>query len=85
MEKNEEKNAIAAINEALTEAGCEYRLCAECGKIIKEGYYYSNAEFCCSDECGAKHEGVSVEDFSKEREEDENILEWCEGYWTTTG
>lgn len=37
MEKNEEKNAIAAINEALTEAGCEYRLCAECGKIIKEG------------------------------------------------
>lgn len=87
MRINEQKQAIRAINETLADAESEYRLCAVCGKIIKEGYYYSNTDICCSDECGARYEGVSKNAFISERKNisDEDFERWQEGFWSTVG
>ena len=85
MKRKELKKAIETINEILEDNGSEYRLCCECGKPLKEGWYYGSTEMCCSDQCGAKHEGVSLAQFKAERKNvtDEELSEWHEGYYTT--
>lgn len=83
MDMNEEKEAIASVNETLLNAGSGYRLCPVCGKVVTEGYYYSGTEYCCSDECGAEFEGVPEEEYVNERDTAQHRSEWSEGYWKT--
>ena len=83
MNDKESKKAIRNVNSDLANVESEYRLCPICGKIITEGYYYSDTEYCCSDKCGAEFENVSEEAFKQERENAEDVENWDEGYWTT--
>lgn len=83
MNDKESKKSIRNVNSDLANVESEYRLCPICGKIITEGYYYSDTEYCCSDKCGAKFENVSEESFKEERENAEEVENWEEGYWTT--
>lgn len=85
MKRKEMKEAIEKINAILEDNGSDYRLCCVCGKPIKDGWYYGSTEMCCSDQCGAKYEGVSLRQFKAEREDatDEEIDRWEEGYYTT--
>lgn len=79
----EEKRVM---NYYLDEICANWRFCWECGDIIYEGYYYGNDEYCCSDECGAKHDGVTVEEFRKEIDdavESGDFEDWQIGFWTT--
>ena len=41
------------------------RVCSTCGKIMSEGWYLNDAGYACSDECAAKSEGISMEEFEK--------------------
>lgn len=84
MTEKEKSHAIDVINECLDDNSCPYRLCCECGQPLREGYYYGSESMCCSDECGAKHEGIFLDQFRKDRE---NVLQdefedWEYGYWT---
>lgn len=85
MKRKKLKEAIEKINNILEDNGGEYRLCCKCGKPLTEGWYYGSTELCCSDQCGAKHEGVSLTQFKAERENitDEELSNWDEGYYTT--
>lgn len=41
------------------------RVCTQCGAIMEEGWYLNNAGYACSDECAAKSEGITMEQFAK--------------------
>lgn len=43
------------------------RVCTTCGKIMSEGWYLNNMGYACSDECAAKSEGITMEQFEKWR------------------
>ena len=50
------------------------RVCTYCGKIMQEGWYLQDNGYACSDECAAKSEGLSMEDFKKYRIYKSDIL-----------
>lgn len=85
MKRKEFSKAIEEINDLLEDNNSEYRLCCVCGKPLREGYYDSSTEMCCSDQCGAKFEGISLKQFKKDRENvsDEDLENWEEGYYTS--
>ena len=41
------------------------RVCTTCGAIMSEGWYLNDAGYACSDECAAKSEGITMEEFDK--------------------
>jgi len=41
------------------------RVCTTCGAIMSEGWYLNDAGYACSDECAAKSEGITMEEFAK--------------------
>ena len=43
------------------------RVCSTCGKIMEEGWYLLDAGYACSDECAAKSEGISMDEFKRYR------------------
>lgn len=43
------------------------RVCSICEKIMEEGWYLNTDGYACSDECAAKEEGITMEDFKKWR------------------
>lgn len=57
------------------------RVCSTCGAIMSEGWYLNEAGYACSDECAAKNEGITMEEFEKYRIYKNDILHYleCEG------
>lgn len=43
------------------------RVCSTCGKIMEEGWYLNCAGYACSNECAAKSEGISMDEFKRYR------------------
>lgn len=41
------------------------RVCTTCGKIMEEGWYLNEAGYACSDECAAKSEGITMDEFKR--------------------
>ena len=41
------------------------RVCSICGEIMSEGWCLNDDGYACSDECAAKNEGISMEEFSR--------------------
>lgn len=54
------------------------RVCTTCGKIMSEGWYLDTHGYACSDECAAKSEGISMEEFAKYRIYKDDILYYLE-------
>ena len=52
------------------------RVCTTCGKIMSEGWYLNDAGYACSDECAAKSEGISMEEFKRYRIYKDDIKEY---------
>jgi len=81
-----------AIEKALIEGGREEReqiingwldmdtcrVCTTCGAFMSEGWYLNDAGYACSDECAAKSEGISMEEFKKYRIYKDDIKEYLE-------
>ena len=51
------------------------RVCTTCGKMMSEGWYLCDAGYACSDECAAKSEGITMEEFEKWRIYKDDIIE----------
>lgn len=43
------------------------RVCSTCGAIMSEGWYLNDAGYACSDECAAKSEGITMDEFKRYR------------------
>lgn len=41
------------------------RVCTTCGAIMEEGWYLNDAGYACSDECAAKSEGITMDEFKR--------------------
>lgn len=54
------------------------RVCSECGAIMEEGWYLNCAGYACSDECAAKNEGISMEEFECYQIYKDDIIEWLQ-------
>lgn len=54
------------------------RVCTQCGAIMQEGWYLNLAGYACSDECAAKSEGITMEEFDRYRIYKDDIIEWLE-------
>lgn len=54
------------------------RICTQCGAIMTKGWYLCDAGYACSDECAAKSEGITMEEFEKWRIYKDDIIEWLE-------
>ena len=77
--ENNAKIMLPAVAKALVEGGREERerilinwldmdscrVCTTCGKIMEEGWNLNDARYDCSDECAAKSEGITMEQFKK--------------------
>lgn len=57
------------------------RVCTMCGAIMEEGWYLCDAGYACSDECAAKYEGITMEEFDKWAIYKDDIIDYlkCEG------
>ena len=57
------------------------RVCTMCGAIMEEGWYLCDAGYACSDECAAKYEGITMEEFDKWAIYKDDIIDClkCEG------
>jgi hypothetical protein len=51
------------LNNLLDMESC--RVCTTCGKIMSKGWYLNDAGYACSDECAAKSEGITMEEFKR--------------------
>lgn len=83
---------VPAVKRALEEGGREVsediligwldcdsmRICTQCGAIMTEGWYLCDAGYACSDECAAKSEGITMEEFEKWRIYKDDIIGWLE-------
>lgn len=88
--ENNAKVMLPAVAKALVEGGREERerilntwldmdscrVCTTCGKIIEEGWYLNDAGYACSDECAAKSEGITMEQFKKWQIYKDDIIEY---------
>lgn len=54
------------------------RVCTQCGAIMQEGWYLNLASYACSDECAAKSEGITMDEFDRYRIYKDDIIEWLE-------
>ena len=54
------------------------RVCTQCGAIMEEGWYLNDAGYACSDECAAKSEGITMEEFEKWRIYKDDIISYLE-------
>lgn len=54
------------------------RVCTVCGAIMEEGWYLNNMGYACSDECAAKSEDITMEQFEKWRIYKDDIIEYLE-------
>lgn len=54
------------------------RVCTYCGKIMEEGWYLNCNGYACSDECAAKSEGITMEQFKKWRIYKDDIVSYLE-------
>ena len=54
------------------------RVCSTCGAIMSEGWYLNDAGYACSDECAAKSEGISMEEFAKYKIYKNDLIEYLE-------
>lgn len=54
------------------------RVCSQCGALMSEGWYLDFAGYACSDECAAKSEGITMEQFEKWRIYKDDIIQWLE-------
>ena len=54
------------------------RVCTQCGEIMEEGWYLNCAGYACSDECAAKSEGITMEEFEKWRIYKDDIVSYLE-------
>ena len=54
------------------------RVCTYCGKIMEEGWYLNCNGYACSDECAAKSEGITMEEFRKWRIYKDDIVSYLE-------
>ena len=50
------------------------RVCTQCGDIMEEGWYLNTNGYACSDECAAKSEGITMEQFQKWRIYKDDII-----------
>lgn len=50
------------------------RVCTQCGAIMEEGWYLNCNGYACSDECAAKSEGITMEQFKKWRIYKDDII-----------
>lgn len=88
--ENNAKVMLPAVAKALVEGGREEReqilinwldmdscrVCTTCGKIMEEGWYLNNAGYACSDECAAKSEGITMEQFKKWKIYKDDIIDY---------
>ena len=56
------------------------RICSICGDIMEEGWYLDSAGYACSDECAAKSEGITMDEFRKWRIYKDDIKAYLEAY-----
>ena len=54
------------------------RVCTVCGKIMTNGWYLDANGYACSDECAAKSEGITMEEFDKWRIYKDDIVAYLE-------
>ena len=54
------------------------RVCSICGEIMSEGWYLNDAGYACSDECAAKSEGISMDEFSRYQIYKDDLIEYLE-------
>ena len=54
------------------------RVCTQCGNLMEEGWYLADAGYACSDECAAKSEGITMEQFKKWRIYKDDIVAYME-------
>ena len=54
------------------------RVCDQCGALMEEGWYLGCAGYACSDECAAKSEGITMEQFEKWRIYKDDLIQWLE-------
>lgn len=54
------------------------RVCTQCGAIMEEGWYLNCHGYACSDECAAKSEGITKEEFEKWRIYKDDIISYLE-------
>jgi len=54
------------------------RVCTYCGAIMEEGWYLDSNGYACSDECAAKSEGITMEEFKKYRIYKDDIVSYLE-------
>lgn len=54
------------------------RVCTQCGAIMEEGWYLNCNGYACSDECAAKSEGITMEEFRKWRIYKDDIVSYLE-------
>ena len=90
--ENNAKVFLPAIAVALVEGGREEResilnkwlemdscrVCTTCGKIIEEGWYLNDAGYACSDECAAKSEGLTMDEFNRYKVYKEDLIAYLE-------
>lgn len=88
--KNNAKVMLPAIAKALVEGGREERerilndwldmdscrVCTTCGKIMEEGWYLNAAGYACSDECAAKSEGLTMDEFKRYKIYKSDLIEY---------
>jgi len=90
--ENNAKIMLPAIAKALVEGGREERerilinwldmdscrVCTTCGKIMEEGWYLNDAGYACSDECAAKSEGITMDEFKRYKIYKNDLIEYLE-------
>lgn len=54
------------------------RVCDQCGELMDEGWYLLLAGYACSDECAAKSEGITMEEFERYQIYKSDIIEYLE-------
>ncbi len=54
------------------------RVCTQCGAIMQEGWYLNCAGYACSDECAARIEGITMEEFARYQIYKDDIIGWLE-------
>lgn len=52
------------------------RVCTTCGKIMEEGWYLNEAGYACSDECAAKSEGITMDEFKRYKIYKDDLIEY---------
>ena len=52
------------------------RVCTTCGKIMEEGWHLNCAGYACSDECAAKSEGITMDEFKRYKIYKDDLIQY---------